>query len=98
MNRETFNQTSQQTTNETSYYLSNYQNGNKQHTVKTLASAIRGHWRVESNNWQLDVTFGEDSVQVKHGNQAQIMGKLRCFAMNLLMYSGFGTRADILKA
>jgi predicted transposase YbfD/YdcC len=63
MNRETFNQSSQQTTNETSYYLSNYQNDNKQHTVKTLASAIRGHWRVESNNWQLDVTFGEDSVQ-----------------------------------
>jgi predicted transposase YbfD/YdcC len=81
MNRETFNQTSQQTTNETSYYLSNYQNDNKQHTVKTLASAIRGHWSVESNNWQLDVTPGEDSVQVKHGNQARIMGKLRCFAM-----------------
>ena len=92
MNRETFNQTSQQTTNETSYYLSNYQNDNKQHTVKTLASAIRGHWSVESNNWQLDVTFGEDSVQVKHGNQAQIMGKLRCFAMNLMRWSKIGSK------
>lgn len=28
MNRETFNQTSQQTTHETAYYLSNYQNDN----------------------------------------------------------------------
>lgn len=92
MNRETFNQTSQQTTNETSYYLSNYQNDNKQHTVKTLASAIRGHWSVESNNWQLDVTFGEDRVQVKHGNQAQIMGKLRCFAMNLLRWTKTGSK------
>jgi len=62
MNRETFNQSSQKTSNETAYYLSNHPNDRKQYTVKTLASAIRGHWRVESNNWQLDVTFGEDRV------------------------------------
>jgi predicted transposase YbfD/YdcC len=65
MNRETFNQLSQQTTNETSYYLSNDQNDDKQHAVKSLARAIRGHWSMESNNWQLDVTFGEDRVQLK---------------------------------
>ena len=59
---------------------------------KTLASAIRGHWRVESNNWQHDVTFGEDRVQVENGNQAQIMGKLRCFAMNLIRWSKTGTQ------
>jgi len=47
---------------------------------------------VESNNWQLDVTFGEDRVQVKNGNQAQIMGKLRCFAMNLLRWAKTGTQ------
>jgi hypothetical protein len=29
----------------------------------------------------------EDRVRVKQGNQAQIMGKLRCFAMNLLRES-----------
>jgi len=84
MNRETFNQSSQKTSNETAYYLSNYPKDSKQYTVKTLASAIRGHWSEESNNWQLDVTFGEDRVQVGNGNQAQIMGKLRCFAMNLI--------------
>jgi len=28
----------------------------------------------------------EDRVQVKNGNQAQIMGKLRCFSMNLLRW------------
>jgi len=49
-----------------------------------LANTIRKHWSVESNNWQLDVTFNEDRVRVKQGNQAQIMGKLRSFAMNLL--------------
>ena len=92
MNRETFNKSSQKITNETTCYLSNYQNDDKQHTVKNLASAIRGHWRVESNNWQLDVTFGEDRVQVKNGNQAQIMGKLRCFSMNLLRWAKTGTQ------
>ena len=92
MNRETFAKSSQHTTNETAYYLSNYQNDNKQYTVKSLANAIRGHWSVESNNWQLDVTFGEDRVQVKNGNQAQIMGKLRCFSMNLLRWAKTGSQ------
>jgi predicted transposase YbfD/YdcC len=92
MNRETFNQSSQKTSNETAYYLSNHPNDSKQYTVKTLAGAIRGHWSVESNNWQLDVTFGEDRVQVENGNQAQIMGKLRCFAMNLMRWSKTGTQ------
>ncbi len=80
MNRETFNKATQEISNETSYYLSNYQNEHNQHTVNHLANVIRGHWVVESNNWQLDVTFGEDSVKTKDGNQALIMGKLRCFS------------------
>jgi len=89
MNRETFNQSTQKISNETAYYLSNHPNDHNRYTVKTLAGAIRGHWSVESNNWQLDVTFGEDRVQVENGNQAQIMGKLRCFAMNLIRWSIF---------
>jgi len=47
---------------------------------------------VESNNWQLDVALGEDRVRIKHGNQAQIMGKLRCFSMNLLRWAKTGTQ------
>jgi predicted transposase YbfD/YdcC len=92
MNRETFNQSTQKTSHETAYYLSNHQHDSKQYAVKTLANAIRGHWGVESNNWQLDVTFGEDRVQVENGNQAQIMGKLRCFAMNLMRWSKAGSK------
>jgi predicted transposase YbfD/YdcC len=92
MNRETFDKSSQKTTTESAFYLSNYQSDNKQHTVKSLASVIRRHWSVESNNWQLDVTFGEDRVQVKNGNQAQIMGKLRCFSMNLLRWAKTGSQ------
>jgi predicted transposase YbfD/YdcC len=90
MNRETFNKATQEMTDETSYYLSNYQNKHKQYTVSHLAKVIRGHWVVESNNWQLDVTFGEDSVKTKEGCQALIMGKLRCFSMNLMRWSKKG--------
>ena len=90
MNRETYNKATQQETGDTSYYLSNYQPIDKQNTVNHLAQAIRGHWGVESNNWQLDVTFGEDSVKTKDGDQALIMGKLRCFCMNLIRWSKKG--------
>ena len=92
MNRETFNKSTQKKTHETAYYLSNYQNDNKQYAVNNLAKVIRGHWVVESNNWQLDVTFGEDSVKTKNGNQALIMGKLRCFSMNLIRWSKKGSK------
>jgi len=90
MRRETFEKSTQKESSETSYYLSNYQTDNQQEVVETLAKTIRKHWGVESNNWQLDVTFGEDQVRVKHGNQSQIMGKMRCFAMNLLRWSKQG--------
>lgn len=90
MNRQTINKATQEETSETSYYLSNYQNEDRQFTVNNLAKVIRRHWGVESNNWQLDVTFAEDSVKTKDGNQALIMGKLRCFAMNLMRWSKKG--------
>ena len=42
---------------------------------------------MESNDWQLDVTIGEDKILTKNGNQDQNMGKLRCFSMNLMRKS-----------
>jgi len=82
--RKSFEKSTQKSSDEFSFYLSNYKEESQQNTVNILANTIRKHWSVESNNWQLDVTFNEDHVRVKNGNQAQIMGKLRCFAMNLL--------------
>lgn len=87
INRETFDTSKKKTTTESSYYISNQQVENEK-TGKELASTIRKHWGVESNNWILDVTLEEDNVQVKNGNQSQIMGKLRCFAANILRWSG----------
>jgi len=84
--RETFEVATRKTTAETSYYISNQAvpPGAAQATVEELAQAVRGHWGVESDNWIRDVTFNEDNVKTKSGNQAQIMGRLRGLAMALL--------------
>ncbi len=84
--RETFEVAKQKTTFETSYYVSNTVPGpsDAKPVVKELAQAIRKHWGVESNNWIRDVTFGEDSVKTKAGNQAQVMGLLRGLAIELI--------------
>ncbi len=74
----------QKTTQETSFYLSNQKFPEAQPSQgRELFDAIRGHWRVESDNWVRDVTFQEDSVRTKSGNQAQVMAGLRTLAMRL---------------
>ena len=58
-------------TQETSFYLSNEKlTEDKSDPGRELFEAIRGHWRVESDNWVRDVTFQEDSVRTNSGNQA----------------------------
>ena len=69
---------------ETSFYLSNerlIEDGSD--PGRELFEAIRGHWRVESDNWVRDVTFQSDSVRSKSGNQAQVMAALRTLAIRL---------------
>jgi hypothetical protein len=39
---------------------------------------------VESNHWIRDVTFKEDGIKTKAGNQAQVMGLLRGIAVELI--------------
>ncbi|CAK0746363.1 Mobile element protein [Gammaproteobacteria bacterium] len=84
--REVFEVKTQKTSFETSYYISNQAIDVMTHeaTVTELAQAIRKHWKVESNNWIRDVTFNEDKIKTKSGHQAQIMGRLRGFAIALL--------------
>lgn len=55
---------------------------------KELFQAIQDHWGVESNNWIRDVTFGEDNVKAKAGNQGQIMALLRGFSIELIREYG----------
>jgi hypothetical protein len=84
--RETFVVSTQKTSFETSYYVSNQvpEPSTAKSLAGELAQAIRGHWGVESNNWIRDATFGEDGVKTKAGNQAQAMGLLRGLAIGLI--------------
>ncbi len=86
INRETFEATTKKITSETSYYISNQHidAAKPETTLKELAQAVQKHWGVESDNWIRDVTFKEDSVKTKSGNQGQIMGRLRSLSMALV--------------
>lgn len=54
-----------------------------------LFQAIRGHWGVEADNYIRDVSFLEDKVKTKHGNQAQVLASLRTLAIQLFRQAGF---------
>jgi predicted transposase YbfD/YdcC len=87
--RDTMEMTTKKETHETSYYICNKSiNSSPLHTSPALISAVRNHWGVESNNWVLDVTFNEDNIKIKAGNQAQILGRLRSFSADLIRRSG----------
>jgi predicted transposase YbfD/YdcC len=83
--RESFEVSKQKSTFETSYYVSNSSLDEPLDSLaQELALAIRQHWGVESNNWIRDSTFGEDLIQTKAGNQAQVMALLRGLAIELI--------------
>jgi len=89
MERETVEISKNKTTFDTSYYVSNLaiESSSTKSLVEELAGAIRCHWGVESNNWIRDVTFNEDHIKTKAGNQAQIMALLRGLAIELIRKS-----------
>ncbi|MCF7971802.1 MAG: hypothetical protein K9L22_11640 [Methylococcaceae bacterium] len=86
MERETFEIAKQKTTFDTSYYVSNsaIESSSAKALIEELFDAIRFHWGVESNNWIRDVTFNEDHIKTKAGNQAQIMALLRGLSIELI--------------
>ena len=85
MKRHTLTLTTQKTTCETAYYISNQGlSTDPQAQAMELTGAIRQHWHVESDNWIRDVTFDEDNVKTTSANQAQGMGCLRSLALRLL--------------
>ena len=52
--------------------------------AEELTQAVRCHWSMESNNWIRDVTFNEDRIKTKAGNQSQIMALSRGLAIELI--------------
>jgi len=50
-----------------------------------LLEATRRHWRIENQlHWSLDVAFGEDDSQVRTGNGAENLGRVRRLALSVL--------------
>ena len=67
-------------TGEISYYLSSLPP-----KVKTLATAIRQHWSIESQlHWILDVTFTEDASRIRKRHAPQTSAMLRRLAVSIL--------------
>ena len=64
---------------ETRYYVSS-----AALDAPTAGKAVRGHWRVESFHWVLDVVFAEDQSRLRQGHGAHNMAIVRHFAFNLL--------------
>jgi len=54
-----------------------------------LAAYVRGHWAIENKiHWVRDVTFREDSSQIKTGSRPRIMATLRNLAIGLIRQAG----------
>ena len=53
--------------------------------VRTLATAIRQHWSIESHlHWVLDVTFTEDASRIRKRHAPQTSAMLRRLAVSIL--------------
>jgi len=84
MSRRTTEIAKQKSSAEVSFYLSNASlEPEDEQLPKELFTAIREHWGVEADNYIRDVSFEEDKVKTKNGNQGQVLATLRTLAMQL---------------
>jgi predicted transposase YbfD/YdcC len=89
MARRTTDLATQKRSAEVSFYCSNVSvDPADEATQQELFQAIRGHWGVEADNYIRDVSFQEDRVKTKHGNQAQVLASLRTLAIQLFREAG----------
>lgn len=90
MARRTIDLATQQRSAEVSFYCANVAVDPADKAIQQeLFQAIRGHWSVEADNYLRDVSFQEDKVKTKHGNQAQVLASLRTLAIQLFRNAGF---------
>lgn len=64
---------------DTRYYISS-----AAPAIERMATAVRGHWGVESMHWLLDVAFGDDQSRYRTGHGATNMAVIRRFALSLV--------------
>ena len=65
--------------------------------VKEIARAIRGHWKIESFHWHLDVTFREDENRTLEKDAAYNLNIIRKMAINVLKFIDMGIKKLSLK-
>jgi predicted transposase YbfD/YdcC len=68
---------------EESYYVTN-EVGN----YEELGEAVRGHWRVETDNYVRDVTFKEDALQTGQKTLGRVMAGVRTLGLEVLKRTG----------
>jgi predicted transposase YbfD/YdcC len=57
--------------------------------ARKLLSLVRGHWAIENKLFRVrDVTFGEDTSQIRKGSAPQVMAALRNTVIALFRQSG----------
>ena len=72
----------QQTSDETHYYISSLP---VEAGAQTIAKAIRSHWAVENNlHWSLDVSFKEDASKIRKDHGPANMACMRRLALTQL--------------
>lgn len=90
MTRRTTELATQKRSVEVSFYCANVSvDPADKATQQELFQAIRGHWGVEAVNYIRDLSFQEDKVRTKHGNQAQVLASLRTLAIQLFREADF---------
>lgn len=63
-----------------------------------LAAIMRGHWSIEDSlHWVRDMTFGEDSSQIRTRNGPRVMASLRNLAITILRLTGHASIAAALR-
>ena len=67
---------------EISYYVSNQKRGQEQ--GNELFSAVRNHWKTETNNYVRDVSLREDQLRTKYAKSTQLLACCRTLVVNFL--------------
>ena len=71
----------------------------RQASPEHIAVYIRNHWSIENKaHYVRDVTFREDSSQVRAGSRPRIMATLRNLGMGLIRQAGLNEIAATVRA
>ena len=70
-----------------------------QANAEQLADYVRGHWGIENRlHWVLNVTYREDTSQIRTGNAAHVMASIRNLAISIHRLTGATNIAKALRS